>query len=290
MRKPVLYSFIAALVLLLAGGGVAFFKYRQADSDYRAMKAMEAETRSRYGDAINEIAMIQDSLNAIVLGDSTAQLLPADLQAERRLMETRGDIALARIAVLKAGIERTKQRIQELDQTLKKSGVRIEGLERMVSNLRGSVARKEQEIAALTGERDQLQTRVTGLTEEVAVREDSIAAQAEALEQRRREISTVWYVIGTKKELTSAGLAVARGGILGIGRTIEPSGHFDPSLFTAMDTDHQQVIRIPARRAQLVSAQPASSYALQPVEGGLELVILDPVAFRHVKHVLIMTS
>jgi len=290
MRKPVLYSFIAGIVILLVAGGFAFMKYRQADSDYRAMKAMEAETRNRYGEAINEIAMIQDSLNAIVLGDSTAQLLPADLQAERRLMETRGDMALARIAVLKAGIERTKQRIQELDENLQKSGVRIEGLERMVNNLRRSVARKEQEVAVLTGERDALQTQVTGLTAEVAVREDSIAAQAEALERRRRELSTVWYVIGTKKELMSSGIAVAKGGILGIGKTLEPSGQFDPTLFTAIDTDHQQVIRIPSRRAQVLSAQPESSYTLQAVEGGLELVILDPQEFRHVKHVLIMTS
>jgi len=290
MRKPVLYSFIAGIVILLVAGGFAFMKYRQADSDYRAMKAMEAETRNRYGEAINEISMIQDSLNAIVLGDSTAQLLPADLQAERRLMETRGDMALARIAVLKAGIERTKQRIQELDENLQKSGVRIEGLERMVNNLRRSVARKEQEVAVLTGERDALQTQVTGLTAEVAVREDSIAAQAEALERRRRELSTVWYVIGTKKELMSSGIAVAKGGILGIGKTLEPSGQFDPTLFTAIDTDHQQVIRIPSRRAQVLSAQPESSYTLQAVEGGLELVILDPQEFRHVKHVLIMTS
>jgi hypothetical protein len=90
--------------------------------------------------------------------------------------------------------------------------------------------------------------------------------------------------------LVDSGVVVATGGILGIGRTIEPSGQFDRSRFPAIDTDHQQVIRIPARRAQVVSAQPASSYTLQPVEGGLELVILDPVEFRHVKHVLIMTS
>jgi chromosome segregation ATPase len=197
MRKPVLVALIAGIVVLLVAGIVVFQKYRQADSDYRAMRAMEAETRNRYGDAINEIAMIQDSLNAIVLGDSSAQLLPADLQAERRLMETRGDMALARIAVLKAGIERTKRRIQVLDETLQKSGVRIEGLERMVANLRRSVTSKEQEVAALTGERDALQTRVSGLTVEMAQREDSLAAQAEALENRRRELSTVWYAIGT---------------------------------------------------------------------------------------------
>lgn len=290
MRQPVLVALVAGLVVLLGAGIFVFQKYRQADSDYRAMKAMEADTRNRYGEAINEIAMIQDSLNAIVLGDSAAALLPADLQAERRLMETRGDMALARIAVLRAGIERTKQRIQDLDESLAKSGVRIEGLERMVANLRRNVIRKEQEVAALAGERDALQTRVSGLTADIAQREDSLAQQAEALEQRRRQLSTVWYVIGSKKQLTESGVAVARGGILGLGRTLEPSGRFEPGLFSALDTDHQQVIRIPARRAQVLSAQPESSYTLQPVEGGIELLILDPIEFRHVKHVLIMTS
>jgi hypothetical protein len=290
MRKPVLFAFIAAIVVLFAAGALFFQKYRQASSDYQAMKTMESETRSRYGDAINEIVMIQDSLNAIVLGDSAAQMLPEDLQAERRLMETRGDMALARIAVLKAGIERTKQRIQDLDESLKNSGVQVAGLERMVANLRRSVTRKEAEVAQLTGQVSALQTQVTGLTTEAAMRQDSLAAQAEMLERRRRELNTIYYVVGTKKELTSSGVVVATGGILGLGKTLEPSGSFDTNMFTPMDLDRQRVIRIPSSRAKVISAQPLTSYALQPVEGGIELVILNPEEFRHVKHLLIMTS
>ncbi len=290
MRRPALIALIAAIVVLLGVGGVFFMKYRQADSDYRAMKTMEAETRDRYGEAIGEIAAIQDSLNAIVLGDSAAALLPADLQAERRLMETRGDMALARIAVLKAGIERTKQRIQELDESLKKSGVKVVGLERMVANLRRSAARKEEEIARLTGQVGELQTQVTGLTAEVQARQDSLAAQAEALELKRREASTIYYVIGTKKELLDAGVVQARGGILGLGKTLEPTGKLDVSLFTAVDTDYQHLIRIPSTRARVLSSQPETSYSLQATDSGMELVILDPVEFRHVKHLLIMTS
>jgi hypothetical protein len=290
MRKPAVIALIALAVVLLGAAAVLFQKYRQADSDYRAMRALEAETRGRYGAAIGEIAAIQDSLNSIVLGDAGADLRPTDLVAESRLMETRGDLALARVAVLKAGIERTRRRIEELDETLRTSGVRIAGLERIVDNLRRSVARKEEEIAQLSGERDALRSRVTGLAAEIAMREDSLSAQAAALEQRRLEISTIWYAFGTRKELLSSGLAVASGGVLGIGRTLEPSGKFEPALFTAVDTDRHSVIRIPARRAQVLSAQPEGSYTLQPVEGGVDLVILDPTGFRHVKHVLIVTS
>jgi chromosome segregation ATPase len=290
MKRPVLFVWIAVVAVLLGAGGFAFMKYRQAASDYTAMKALEEDTRTRYGDAINEIVMIQDSLNAIVLGDSAAQLVPSDLVAERRLYETRGDIALARISVLKAGIERTKAKIQELDDNLKKSGVEVAGLQRMVGNLRRSVEAKEAQVAELTGQVDQLQTRVTGLTEVVEQNQDSLLAQAELIERKRREISTIYYAIGTKKQLTEAGLVVAKGGILGLGRTLEPSGHFDDRHFTAVDTDHERIIRIPSVKVQILSAQPPASYELQAVDGGIALIIRDSAAFRTIKHLLIVTS
>jgi chromosome segregation ATPase len=290
MRKPVLFALIAAIVVLLGAGGVYFQKYRQADAAYTAMKAQDEETRDRYGNAIGEIAMIQDSLNALVMGESATELVPNDLQVERHLTETQGDIALARIAVLKAGIERTKQKIQDLDASLKKSGVRMAGLQKMVANLRKSVAEKEDQVALLTSQVGELQTQVTGLTETVEQNQDSLYAQAQVIEQKRRELGTVYVLIGSKRELTTSGAVVAKGGLFGIGKTLEPSGKVDESMFTALDTDQEQVIRIPAAKAQILSPQPVASYVLEPAGTETLLRITDPQEFRKVKHVLIMTT
>ena len=275
MRKPVVFVLAAAVVLLFASTILFFNKYQKSATDFANMKTEEESTRIRYGQAINEIAMIQDSLNAIVLGESAARLIPSQLQSEMALSETHGDEALARVAVLKAGIQRTKDRIQQLDDRLKRSGVRMSGLEKMVANLKRTVVEKEKQVAVLTSQVDSLHTEVTGLVATV--------------EDKQRELGTVYYMIGNKKDLTTSGVVIAKGGVLGLGKTLKPSGQVDESLFSAIDTDQENVIRIPAAKAQVLTAQPVTSYVLQPVGGEIELHIIDSKEFRKIRHLVIMT-
>jgi hypothetical protein len=282
MRKPVMFGVAAVMVVLAAAGTWSYAKYRSTASDYAALQANEMDTRNRYGAAINEIAMIQDSLNAIALGEEEARLV-SQLDAEARLSESEGDRALERISVIKAGIERTKDRIQELDASLKARGVKIAGLEKMIGNLRKSVTDKEERVAVLTTQVDSLQTQVTGLVAKVDEQDVTI-------EEKRRALGTVYYVIGTKKELTESGAVIASGGVLGMGKTLEPSGHVSPAMLHPLDTDFQTVIRIPSERVEILTAQPVASYELQVVGGETELRILDPEAFRAVKHLIVMVG
>jgi len=277
MRKTVLFGLVALSVLLAGATAMIYAKYQKTSADYAQMVADEESTRVRYGQAINEIGMIQDSLNAIVLGQDAARLIPSQLQTELSLSETRGDEALARIAVLKAGIQRTKDRIEHLDATLKKNGIKITGLEKTIARLKRQVTEKEELVAQLSGQVESLETKVTGLVAEVEVKD--------------KELGTIFYTIGSKKELTSSGVVVAKGGVLGLGKTLKPSGQANDYTFIAFDTDQETVIRIPAEKAQVLSAQPVASYVLQPAgENVVELRILDPKEFRKIKHLVIMTA
>jgi len=87
-----------------------------------------------------------------------------------------------------------------------------------------------------------------------------------------------------------AGVIEPRGGILGLGKTIVPSPQPNAGVFMGLDTDRLDTIHIPAPKAKIVSAQPVTSYELRPVEGGLELKILDPVEFRRIRQVVILTG
>ena len=274
MRKILPFVLGGAVALFAITTLLFFGKYQKSSADFVAMQSQEQETRVRYGQAINEIATIQDSLNAIILGDGS-QLTSTHLQSEMSVNMSETDQALARVAVLKAGIQRTKARIQELDARLKKSGVRIAGLEKMVTNLKLAVEEKEKQVAGLTVQVDSLQTEVTGL---VATVEDN-----------RKEMGTIYYLIGTKKDLATQGVVVAKGGVLGVGKTVKPSGNINENMFSSLDTDQETIIHIPASKAQVLTAQPVASYELQPAAGGMELRILDPCEFRKVKHLVIMT-
>ena len=297
MRKPLLIVLIAAIVVFIGSSLVLYQKLQQRTAEYTTLQADEQATRQRYNDAINEIAAIQDSLDAIVLGEDGARALATELGAEKSLSQARGEEALARISMIKAGIERARDRIQALEAQLQESNVKTAGLEKMVHNLRKAVAEKEEIIVQLTQRVEELQTQVTGLTAEVQAGQQTIQlqavtiqSQAMQIEDTRRALGTVYYTIGEKDELKDAGIIVGKGGILGLGKTWKPSGQIDETRFTPLDTDQERVIRIPAEEARIISAQPLASYELQPVGDQLELRILDPQAFRTVKHVIIMTD
>jgi chromosome segregation ATPase len=277
MRKSHLYLVSAIAVLALGVAGLFYWKYHQTTVAFAQERSEDENTRLRYGQAINEIATIQDSLNGIVLGPEAARLIPSQLQSELQLSENHGDEALARVAVLKAGVERTKAKIEELDANLRKNGVKISGLEKMIAGLRRNVAEKERQIAQLNITVDTLETKVTGLTADV--------------EDKRRELGTIFYAAGTKKDLTASGLVVAKGGVLGLGKTLQPSKQASETMFTALDTDQETVISIDAKKAQVLSAQPLTSYVLEPTgDGRMELRITDPKEFRKIKHVVILTG
>jgi hypothetical protein len=114
--------------------------------------------------------------------------------------------------------------------------------------------------------------------------------QGQTIEQKRSELATIYYAVGTKKDLTTAGMVVATGGLLGMGKTLEPTGKVEPSLLTPIDTDYQTSIRIPAPKVEVLSAQPSDSYELAVEGEETVLRILKPEDFRKVKHLLIMTG
>mgnify|MGYP001590589261 CR=1 FL=1 len=289
MRRPVVFVLAAVIVLLAGATAVLFQKYRKASAEYTDMKSAEESARSQYAEAFDAVAEIQDSLNAITLGDTTVRILSRGLQAEQTLTEPHRREALDRVAVLNASIQRSKDRIRRLEAGLKKSGVRIAGLEKMIAGLKQTVTEKEELVGRLTGRVDSLQTTVAGLETAVQQDQETIRSQQQRLEERRRELGTVYYRIGSKKDLTASGVIVARGGILGLGKTLQVSDRFDQSLFTPLDTDHETVIRTPSASVKVLSAQPASSYELKLVGNRMELHILDPREFRKVRHLVIMT-
>jgi hypothetical protein len=132
-------------------------------------------------------------------------------------------------------------------------------------------------IAHLGTTIDSLTTTVTGLTADV--------------EDKRRELGTIFYAMGSKQALTTSGVLVAKGGVLGVGKTLMPSREASEGAFTALDTDQETVIQIPSKKAQVVSAQPSESYVLEPTSDGfMELRITDAKEFRKIKHVVIVTK
>ena len=291
MRRSIGFALAFVSLLLLGATIVSYSKYKKSVAEYQQVTAQEESTRVHYDRAVNEIVVIQDSLNAIVMGPNAASLAPDRYQLELQGPATLHDESLARIAMLKSAIERTKKRIEELDAKLKKNGVRMAGLESMIVGLRKSVTEKEERIAELSTQVDTLGVRVAGLTTQVEAQRQDIDTKQAEIARKREEIATVFYAMGTKSELTNAGIVASKGGVLGLGKTLKPSGAANPAAFTPLDTDQETVIRVPAAKVQVLSAQNVASYVLQPVgENMVEIRIVNPEEFRKVKQVIILKT
>ena len=290
MRKPALIALIAVIVLLAAAALVFFQKYTKTNADLMEARSGELSAQSRYTDAIGAIAEIQDSLNAIAVSGDAVNLTQGNLHGEQKLSGPSSREALDRIHLLAASIQRTKDKIHALEDKLKKSGIKLAALERMISNLKSSVAEKEHTIAKLSGKVDSLETTVNGLQSSVAEANQTIAAKDDAIEQKRRELSTIYYIIGSKKHLTELGIVQAKGGLLGVGKTLQPSGKYDENGWTGIDTDLETTIRIGAAKAQVISPQATGSFEIKPAANGqLELHILNAHEFRKIKQLVLMT-
>lgn len=293
MRKSLPITLGAVIVLLLAGTAVLFTKYNKTTSDYADLKTADEASQQRYAQTIDAIAEIQDSLNAISLGDTSVQMISRDLAAEQKLGRPNGEEAMERIAALRSVVQRSKERIRNLESSLKVSGSKVKGLQKMLAGLKKSVAEKETMIAQLSDQVNGLQTQVTGLTTEVQENQVAISQRDSTIEDRRKELATVFVAIGTKKELEQQGVIVAKGGVLGLGKSFRPANAPTQTAFTPLDTDQETVVRTAATKldkAKVLSAQPAGSYELVTVDGHVELHILDPKEFRKIRQLVILTA
>ncbi len=290
MRKPIPMILAIAGVLLAAATVVLWQRNQELTANVDAARKMQDATNTQYSDAIAAISAIQDSLGSLGVPEATSPVLPGTQATEGGFSAAQGREALDRIALLKAGITRTKGRIRQLESRLRVNGIHIAGLERMIKNLKQTVTDRETQLAGLTAQVDALHTEVTGLTAVVVNTRDSIQTQTHMIETQRADLGRVYYVIGSKKDLEKAGVVKASGGILGMGKTLLATGETAPELFRAIDTDAEQVLDIPAHRARVLSAQPAGSYTLVEAGNQMQLHITDPKEFRTVKRVVIVTQ
>ena len=290
MRRPIQVLVAAAVVLL---GGATVFLFTQLQASRTANEDLQTASRTtqeQYAQTIGAIAAIQDSLNAIGPHEQNLPVEGSSLADERRMGAPSGQEALERIALLRASIERNKLRINQLEASLRSSKLHAGGLAKMVASLRRTTEEKEAQIALLSAQVDTLHVQVGALTTQVAEVEDTVRQRDVAVAERQRELATVYWVADNKSALQKAGVIESRGGLLGIGKTLKPSGRAPGAAFREINTDEQTVIQLPSAKVQVISAQPLSSYELKPVNGKMELRIVEPQEFRKVRQLVIVTT
>ena len=294
MRKSAVVILTLVAALLAGATVVSYSKYKKSVADYQQATADQETMRARYDQAVSEIVAIQDSLNTIVAGEGNVQASITQNDVETHEPGTLHDRTLERIEDLKASIARTKERIEvpaNKSHDVQWDGVKIASLNKMITNLKQSITEREDQIIALNSQVSQLEGQVTWLNTEVSGQQEELATRQQELEAKQAELATIFYTIGTKKELKEKGVVESKGGVAGLGKSLKLTGRLEEASFTPLNTDQEKVIRIPAEKVQVLSAQPPTSYTVNHVSKDMvEIQIVHPEEFRKIKHVVILAS
>ena len=289
MKKLATLAVIATAILSACNGG----KLREAEAQNEQLK----------GD-LRETLATQDSLLVLVndISDGMSQI--KDLEKIIATPGSLGESASRRdqikndmIAIQKALQER-RERLAELEKKLADTGGESSTLKRTISNLKGQIAEQQTEIATLTNQLasaniriEELNAQVSDLNSDVdslntgltAEREQKEAAQ-EAATAATNELNTVYYAIGTGKELKEK--KILESGFLR--KTKVMKGDFDMSYFTSGDRRTLTVIPTHSNKAKVLTSQPKDSYVIMDQNGQKVIKITNPSKFWQLSNFLVI--
>lgn len=184
-------------------------------------------------------------------------------------------------------------KVKEVTELLRASRSRVAALSARNAGQRDKVAQYEQTIASLEqiSERQKQQiAELTGRVDSLTVANATLASEKSAIADTatalRRDLNTVYYVVGTKDELKAKGIIVEEGSkFLFFGhKALVPARTLNDSMFTAMDkfSDAPIMLHATDRPFKIVSRQNPSLIEEGKTADGKpsgELHVSDPSQF-----------
>ena len=174
---------------------------------------------------------------------------------------------------------KNKKELAFLQRKLKKANGNNADLQKMITRLTQEVNDKDAEIASL---QSQLAESNASLKDVIQRMNDSmkvIGSQKEQITGMTSELNTVYYAIGTSKELKQKGVIKKEGSIAGIGGAEELKKDFNSSYFTKSDKTTLQALPLYSKFGQLVTTHPSGSYKISGNGKSDSLIISDAKAF-----------
>lgn len=197
-------------------------------------------------------------------------------------------------------VRRQRERIEELEAKLLYRGVDSTSHYRtLISHLYDEIDKKDEQIHQMELELikqgriiSNLNTRVANLESDVEAisthakeQAETIAIQTEIMNAQNEQLNIGYLFIGTRKELTNAGILTK--GLFNGGKL--NASELDLSRFAQVDIREMHDITCNSSHPKLLSTHPANSYAfIKNQDKTSTLVIKDPGAFWSLSNFIII--
>jgi len=191
---------------------------------------------------------------------------------------------LANIASIDAMLQKSKKQIRTLRSKSYSAGKSSQALQETVDRLQKTLEEKEQYIAEIKLEIDDLNNRVAQVEEELLTKNAM-------LEEQNQILNKAWYIIGDEDALKEKGIIKEEGGLFGLRKAKKVAENFSTEEFQAADKINTNIIPIPASDVRLISPHNTDSYHLVKREdNSTHLEIIDADEFWKIQYCVIMTK
>lgn len=160
---------------------------------------------------------------------------------------------------------KNKNRIGSLSKKLKGANSKIAGLEEMITNLQAQMDAKDGEIAEL---KSALEAKNIELSN-IQMNLETVEAESSS---KTEKMNTVYYAMGTSKELKEKNVITKEGGFIGLGKSTKVKEDFNKEYFTKIDASQTSSININAKKAKILTNHPSSSYKLVSTDKMVEKI------------------
>ncbi|MBD5358468.1 MAG: hypothetical protein HDR88_16025 [Bacteroides sp.] len=275
MKKSIIIMGIGALMLASCSG---------TDKKLAEDSVRIAELSAEYAEA----SSFNDSL-MLLMGDIYTGLDSINMQegllynmGAGEGMDRRAEIR-QNLANIKARLAANKQLLDQMEAKLKNTGKENSVLSKTITQLKDRIAKQDTKIAQLENDLASARQQIDTLTNKVAVAQQQVQVETEAKEAAEaatvaaeNAANTVYYAIGTNKELKKNGLLEKKF----LGQTKVLKGEFNESYFTKADKRTLSTIPTGSKKVKIWTNMPEDSYELVENEDKIKtLKITNPKEF-----------
>ncbi|MFT6997111.1 MAG: hypothetical protein ACJAQ4_000861 [Cryomorphaceae bacterium] len=261
---------------------------------------------------LESLQMKNDSLeNQLVMKDSTIRLFEesfTSIQQNLSLISDREKSISLSAGELRGGgedtreeitrdiqainnlLEENKKTIGRLNQKLAKSGSEVTSFKKLIAQLNEDIETKEEEVSYLKENLTAANFTIEILNEMLDSAEFRNEIQSDLIQMQSDEINTVYYAIGSFKDLEEAGVVEKKGGIVGLAGSKQLKSDFNKDFFAEINLTRTRLIPVNSEKVNIVTAHPPETYELIG-EDEKTLKILEPTRFWEAsKYLVIITD
>ncbi len=197
---------------------------------------------------------------------------------------TSREVLLGKISDLANRINQSEVRLRASQSKIRSLTKGADSMAFDISGFQNIIETQRLTIQSLVAQMDELEQQNIQLAEEKVVLADSNFALLDTVQTLNVKDKTVYYVIGTKKDLIAKGLAVEEGSkfLFFGGKSLQPARDLADSLFTSADKrDLKQItFPLPDKNYKIISRQNLA-YLATPIDkdakvkGGIEIAAAE---------------